>query len=185
MNTGRLRWMLGMAALMALASMGAHVQAEPEQAAAPGNPVLVLETVKGTIEIELFPKEAPKTVEHVLGLVKKNFYRGQRFHRAEGSVVQIGDPASRNMTRKAWWGRTNEGPAVGVAEFSKRLTNTRGAVGMAHAGSAEYARTQFYILKRANPELDGKHAVFGRVISGMAVVDKLEVADMLKTATLK
>ncbi|GMV20176.1 MAG: peptidylprolyl isomerase [Vicinamibacterales bacterium] len=184
MKTGHLRWVMGMVAVATLVALGSALRAEPQQAAA-GNPILVLETAKGTIEIELFPKEAPKTVEHIVTLVKKNFYRGQRFHRAEGSVVQIGDPASRNMTRKAWWGRSNEGPAVGVAEFSKRLTNTRGAVGMAHAGSAEYARTQFYILKRANPELDGKHAVFGRVISGLAVLDKLEVADMLKTATIR
>lgn len=184
MKTGHLRWVMGMVAVGTLVALGSALRAEPQQAAS-GNPILVLETAKGTIEIELFPKEAPKTVEHIVTLVKKNFYRGQRFHRAEGSVVQIGDPASRNMTRKAWWGRSNEGPAVGVAEFSKRLTNTRGAVGMAHAGSAEYARTQFYILKRANPELDGKHAVFGRVISGLAVLDKLEVADMLKTATIR
>lgn len=181
----RLVWGTVVCAL-ALLAVGTQAATEAQaRGTAEPNPVLVLETSKGTIEIELFPREAPKTVEHIMALVKRNFYRGQRFHRAEKTVVQIGDPASRDMTRQAWWGRTNTGEPIGVAEFSKRATHVRGAVGMAHAGEAKYATTQFYILKQAVPEFDGKYTVFGRVRSGLAVVDALQVADILKAATIK
>src|SRR4051794_18755474 len=66
--------------------------------------ILVLETARGTIEIETYPEEAPKTVARVVELVKKNFYNGQRFHRAEPNfVIQVGDPVSRDVSREAWW----------------------------------------------------------------------------------
>src|SRR5215207_11361474 len=79
--------------------------------AAKAVPVIVLDTAKGTIEIETFPDDAPKTVEHIVELVKKNFYNGQRFHRAEENfLVQVGDPTSRDMSKEGWWGR---GPGSG------------------------------------------------------------------------
>ena len=62
---------------------------------------MVIETAKGTIEIQLFQSEAPKSVDHIIALVNKNFYRSQRFHRVESSVVQFGDPQSRDMTKQA------------------------------------------------------------------------------------
>src|SRR3954453_11604496 len=84
----------------------APAAATPATAKAGPAPVIVLETAKGTIEIETFPEDAPKTVEHIVGLVKKNFYNGMRFHRAEENfLVQVGDPQSRDMSREAWWGR--------------------------------------------------------------------------------
>jgi peptidylprolyl isomerase len=61
----------------------------------------------------------------------------------------------------------------------------RGAVGLAHSGNPAGADSQFYIMKGASPSLDGKHAVIGQVVSGMAVVDKIAVPDMIKNATLK
>jgi cyclophilin family peptidyl-prolyl cis-trans isomerase len=172
-------------ALLVLLPGGATSRAEQARGAAPPNPVLVLETVKGTIEIELLRQDAPKTVEYITGLVKKGFYRGLRFHRAERTLVQIGDPNSRNVTRRNMWGQTGSTPTVGVLEASRRQSHTRGAVGLAHSGNAEYASSQFYIMKVPSPSLDGKYTVFGRVRSGMDVVDKLAFEDVLKLATLK
>ncbi|MBM3751601.1 MAG: peptidylprolyl isomerase [Acidimicrobiia bacterium] len=149
------------------------------------NPVLVLETARGTIEIELFRQDAPKSVEYIITLVNKNFYRGQRFHRSERTLVQIGDPNSRNVTRRNLWGQTGATPTVGLLEASKRLSHTRGAVGLAHAGRPEAASSQFYIMKTASPSLDGQYTIIGRVISGMAVVDAIKFEDVLKLATIR
>src|SRR5260221_605215 len=149
-------------------------------------PIIVLETAKGTIELETYPEEAPKTVARIVELVKKNFYNGQRFHRAEPNfVVQIGDPLSRDMTRSEWWGRQGSGKPIGVAEITKKRKNGIGAVGMGHAGAAKDADSQFYITRRIAPELDGKYTVFGKVLKGMDVVNKIQKGDVLKRAYLK
>ena len=149
--------------------------------------IIVLETVKGVIEIETYPEEAPKTVATVLGLIKKNFYNGQRFHRSEPRfLVQIGDPRSRNPQDVDWWGRSGSGKPIGVSEITKKRRNIRGAVGMAYSGSdPKMAESQFYILRRNDPTLDARYAVFGAVIKGMDVVDKLEKGDMLKRASVR
>src|SRR4029450_4734715 len=117
------------------------------QEPSPGaGPVIVLETAKGTIEIETYPDEAPKSVAYMLALVKKGFYNGQRFHRAEpGFVIQIGEPQPRDMTKQADWGRGNSGTPVGVVEITKKRKHGPGAVGLAHSGSAKDAAGQFYI----------------------------------------
>ena len=158
------------------------------QQKSPGaGPVVVLETAKGTIEIETYPEEAPKTVARVVELVKKNFYNGLRFHRAEPNfLVQVGDPVSRDVSRESWWGRQGSGKAIGVAEITKKRKHTIGAVSMAHPGSdPTTADSQFFILKRAAPELDGHYTVFGHVLKGQDVVAKLQRGDVLKRAYLK
>jgi cyclophilin family peptidyl-prolyl cis-trans isomerase len=150
-------------------------------------PVIVLETEKGIIEFETYPEEAPKTVEAIVGLVKRHFYRGMRFHRAEPNfLIQIGDPQSRNMLMIEWWGRSGSGKPIGVAEITKKRRHVRGAVAMAYAGSdPRDAESQFYILLKAAPELNAKYTVFGKVIKGMEVADKIERSDMLKRAYVK
>lgn len=148
-------------------------------------PTIVLETVKGTIEIETYPDAAPKTVARILELVKKNFYNGQRFHRVEKHLVQVGDPTSRDMSKQDYWGRRGSGTAIGAAEISKTRRHVAGAVAMAHAGAPQFADSQFYITRRAVPELDGKYTVFGRVTKGLDVVNKLEKTDILKKASVK
>ena len=157
------------------------------QTKSPGaGPVIVLETAKGTIEFETYPEEAPKTVERVLELVKKGFYNGHRFHRAEPNfLVQVGDPTSRDVSRESWWGRAGSGKPIGVAEITKKRRHVRGAVAMAHTGNPSQADSQFYILLQARPGLDGKYTVFGRVLTGMDVVDKLKRGDVLKKVSLK
>ena len=160
--------------------------AEPQTKSPGAGPVIVLETAKGTIEFETYPDEAPKTVAAIVALVKKNFYNGQRFHRAEPKfLVQVGDPVSRDVSRESWWGRQGSGKPIGVSEITKKRRNLRGAVAMAHSGNPALADSQFYILMRAAPELDGKFVVFGRVLSGMDVVERLKRADVLKKASVK
>lgn len=137
-------------------------------------PVIVIDTAKGTIQIETYPTEAPKTVEHVLALVRRNFYNGLRIHRVEsGFVVQFGDPQSRDLAKRALWGTMGSGRPVGAAEMDPSRRHRLGTVSMAHAGDPAKADAQIYIMLRAAPTLDGKYAAFGQVIAGMDVVQKL------------
>jgi cyclophilin family peptidyl-prolyl cis-trans isomerase len=145
-----------------------------------------VQTEKGTFEFETYPNEAPKTVAHVLELVKRRFYNGQRVLRVDaGFVVQMGDPATRDMTKMKSWGQGGSGKAIGVAEISKKRTHVRGAVAMAHGGDATKADSQFYIALAPQHRLDPDFTVFGRVISGMDVVGKLAVADRIVRVTVR
>ncbi len=181
--------------LVLLCALGIIAQTSPVgpptagKTSAGAGPVVVIETSRGVIEFETYPEDAPKTVDHILSLVNRRFYNGQRIHRAEaGFVIQMGDPQTRDMTKKAMWGRgaaSGSGRPIGVAEISKRRTHARGAVGMAHAGDPTQADSQFYITRRATPQLNGRYAVFGQVISGMDVVDATEVGDVIKRMYVK
>ena len=169
------------AALLLLPAAAAAQQKSPG-----AGPIVVLETAKGVIEIETYPEEAPKTVANFLGLVKRGFYNGLRFHRAEANfVIQIGDPQTRDMSKQASWGSGSSGKPIGVAEITKKRSHGPGAVGMGHSGVAKDASSQFYITLRAAPSLDGRYAVFGRVISGMDVAAKIQKSDVLKRASVK
>ncbi len=152
-------------------------------------PVIVFETSKGTFEVETYPNEAPKTVAQILGLVKRNFYNGQRVHRvAPNFVVQFGDPQTRDMTKQAMWGKgpgAGSGKKIGAAEMHKNRGHKLGSVAMAHAGNPAQADSQIYITLRPTPQLDKGYTVFGQVISGMDVVQKIEVGDVIKRATVK
>src|SRR3982750_3156965 len=122
------------AALLVLVAL-AVVSVAAQQKSPGAGPILVLEPVKGTIEKEKYPEAAPKTVARILELVKKNFYNGQRFHRAEPNfVIQIGDPVSRDVSRQAWWGRQSSGQPIGVAEITKKRRLVLGAVAMGYPG---------------------------------------------------
>jgi cyclophilin family peptidyl-prolyl cis-trans isomerase len=175
--------MVSVALLTAPAALGQRAQSTLAPAAA-SSPVIVIDTVKGSIQVQLFRSEAPKSVDHVLDLVKRSFYRSQRIHRVVSTLVQFGDPQSRDMTKQASWGTGSSFRPIGVAEISKRK-HVRGTVGLAHAGNATLADSQIYIMKTASPALDGKHAIIGQVISGMPVVDKLERTDLIKLVTVK
>jgi cyclophilin family peptidyl-prolyl cis-trans isomerase len=147
-------------------------------------PVAVFETVKGAFEIEFFPADAPKSVAHLTRLVDRAFYRGQRIHRVTASLVQFGDPQSRNMTLRDHWGRQGSGTPIGAAEISKR-SHTRGMVALAHSGNPAYADSQIFILKANVPAYNGQYTIVGRVVRGMDVVDKLQVPDMIKMSSIK
>jgi peptidyl-prolyl cis-trans isomerase B (cyclophilin B) len=152
-------------------------------------PVVVLETSKGTIEFETYPNEAPKTVAQILALVKRNFYNGIRVHRVvRNFVVQFGDPQTRDMTKKDRWGAgpaAGSGKPIGVGEPHKNRPHKLGSVAMAHAGNIAGADSQMYITLRPTTELNGKYTVFGQVISGMDVVQKIEEGDVIKKASVK
>ncbi len=142
--------------------------------------------MKGSFEIETYPNEAPKTVEHILALVKRNFYNGLRIHRYEpGFVVQWGDPQTRDMTKKDLWGTGGSGKAIGVSEVSPKRPHQTGAVAAAYAGDPRMADSQIYIVLSPQPQLNRGYTVWGQVISGMNVVTQLRVPDVIRRATIK
>jgi len=164
----------------------AAAAAKPGQTSPGAGPVVVVETEKGTFEFETYPNEAPKTVAHILGLINKRFYNGQRVHRVvPGFVIQMGDPQTRDMTKQASWGNGGSGTTVGVAEISKTRTHVRGAVAMAHAGDAAKADSQFYVTLADQHRLNADYTVFGKVISGMDVVLKIVQTDRIVRVTVR
>jgi cyclophilin family peptidyl-prolyl cis-trans isomerase len=158
---------------------------EPNRATPPpaAAPVIVVETSRGDFSIVTFPEEAPRTVRHVVDLVRRGFYDGHRVHRAiPGFVVQWGDPRSRDLSKEPVWGRgaaAGSGTPVGVAEVNRRRTHVRGAVGLSHAGNPTKAESQLYVTLAERPELNGYYVVFGRVTAGMDVVDRIEMGDLI------
>jgi peptidyl-prolyl cis-trans isomerase B (cyclophilin B) len=152
-------------------------------------PVIVVETSKGTFSFETYPSEAPTTVAHVVELVKRGFYDGQRFHRAvPGFVIQWGDPQSQDMTKEADWGRgaaASSGKPIGVAEITSRWKHTRGSVAMAHAGDPRFADSQMYVTLANRPDLNGKYAVFGHVISGADIPETIQKGDVINKMYVK
>jgi cyclophilin family peptidyl-prolyl cis-trans isomerase len=176
-------------ALLIAGSLVAAGGVVPAPQTSPGaGPVIVLETAKGNIEFETYPEEAPKTVGQIVALVKRNFYNGQRFHRVEAGLglVQVGDPQTRNMLLREMWGRASSGKPIGAAEITKKRRHVRGAVAMAYPGTdPKSADSQFFIDLKPHPEWDGKYVVFGRVIKGMEVVDKIQVADVVRKASVR
>jgi cyclophilin family peptidyl-prolyl cis-trans isomerase len=152
-------------------------------------PTIVVETARGTFEFETYPDDAPKSVEHIVALAKRGFYNGQRVQRVvPGFIVQFGDPQTRDMTKREWWGRgdfAGSGKAIGIAEISKKHLHVKGAVALAHPGNAADADSQIYVALAAQPKLNGKYAVIGRVTSGMDVASSLQVADIIKKVYVK
>jgi cyclophilin family peptidyl-prolyl cis-trans isomerase len=148
-----------------------------------GTPVVVVETAKGSFEIEMFPEDAPKSVAHVVDLVKRGFYDGQRVHRAlPGFIVQWGDPRSRDLAQESDWGRgaaASSGTPIGAIELSKKQKHVRGAVALAHPGNPAQADSQIYVTLGDRPELNGRYTVVGRVIGGDEVPARLERGDLI------
>jgi cyclophilin family peptidyl-prolyl cis-trans isomerase len=123
------------------------------------------ETSMGNFTIELFEEQVPKTVGNFVQLAEKNFYDGVVFHRViDGFMIQGGDPT----------GTGRGGPGYQFAdEFHPQLKhNTPGILSMANAGPNTNG-SQFFITLAPTPHLDGRHAVFGKVIEGMDVVQKI------------
>ena len=139
------------------------------QANAAGNPKATIETDQGTIVIELYKDKAPKTVENFVTLANKGFYNGIIFHRViPGFMIQTGDPT----------GTGRGGPGYTFAdEFGPGLKHTgAGILSMANAGPNTNG-SQFFITLAATPWLDGKHAIFGKVVEGQSVVEAIASVD--------
>jgi cyclophilin family peptidyl-prolyl cis-trans isomerase len=127
-----------------------------------------METNKGTIEIELFDEDAPKTVENFSKLARDGFYDGVIFHRViPDFMIQGGDPT----------GTGSGGPGYQFEDEFNNQKVVRGALAMANAGPNTNGSQFFVVTAEACPWLDGKHTVFGRVTSGMDVVDAIEQVD--------
>src|SRR5262245_29506001 len=146
-------------ALLALTAAG---DSQPAQA-----PVLVVETERGAFALQTFPGDAPKTVAHVIELVRAGFYDGLRIHRSvPGFVVQFGDPQTRDVSTRSRWGRgsgASSGSPVGVSEITKKRKHLVGSVGIAHMGDPARADSQIYVTLSARPDLDGQYTGFGQV----------------------
>jgi peptidylprolyl isomerase len=148
-----------------------------------GGPVIVVETPTGAFAFETYPNEAPKTVAHVVQLVRNGFYDGQRVHRAiPGFVVQWGDPQSRSVEKTADWGRgdaASSGTPIGVSEISRKRLHAKGAVGIAHFGDPATADSQIYVTLADRPDLNGKYTVFGRIVAGAEVPARIQKGDVI------
>jgi len=152
--------------------------AKPKAAAAPssGGNMLVIETTYGTIEAELYPKDAPKTVARIKELAAKGFYNGLKFHRViPGFVVQGGDPKGD--------GTGGSGQKL-QAEFNSHK-HVEGTLAMARAMDPNSADSQFYISLGIHPHLDNQYTVFGQVTKGMDAVKKIKVGDAMTKVTVK
>jgi len=177
----------GQASTSKPAQTGAKPAAPAASTRSPGGgPVIVFDTAKGSFEIETYPNEAPKTVALILELVKRNYYNGLRVHRYEpGMLVQWGDPQTRDMTKKPDWGTRGSGNPVGVSEVSPKRPHRAGAVGAAWARDPRSFDGQIYVVFAPQPQLNSRYTVWGQVISGLDVVEKLRIPDVIKRATVK
>lgn len=131
-----------------------------------------IETSKGTIELELYPEYAPKTVNNFVFLSKEGFYNGVIFHRVISNfVIQGGDPT----------GTGRGGPGYNFEDEVKDnpLIHERGVISMANAGPNTNG-SQFFITHLPQPHLDGNHTVFGKVIQGLEVVDTIQEGDKME-----
>ncbi len=146
---------------------------------APGNPVAVISTSMGDITVELFKDKAPVSVANFLQYVADDFYTGTIFHRVERGFVVQGGGYTPELVRK------NTRPPI-QNEATNGLRNTRGTLAMARTQSLRSATSEFYFNLASNSILDHRgytpsefgYAVFGRVLSGMDVVDKMGAVDV-------
>lgn len=170
----------GLAVVLPL--LGIAFGAHPAKAA---NPEVALHFAhKGTVIMELFPQKAPKTVAHILDLVRKKFYNGIKVHRVEPNfVVQLGDPETKGLSPSQFQAHAigTHGSGTSVP-LEANLPNDRGTVGLARTQDPNSGDSQFYFNLSNNNFLDGKYCVFGKVVSGMNVVDHLQPGDVLTSA---
>lgn len=139
------------------------------------NPVVTIEMENGDkIKAELYPETAPNTVNNFLSLIQDGYYNGLIFHRViNGFMIQGGCPEGSGMG----------GPGYSIkGEFSENgfennLKHTEGVLSMARSMMPDSAGSQFFIMHKASPHLDGQYAAFGKVIEGMDVVNKIATAN--------
>jgi peptidyl-prolyl cis-trans isomerase B (cyclophilin B) len=185
MRTRRTVWWTASAAVLLAAAFVAGCDETADKPSVPsmekGKPVteplpqVTLQTEKGAIVLELAEDDAPNTVANFIGLAEKGYYDGLVFHRViPDFMIQGGCPD----------GNGRGGPGYVVAdEISPNLRHTRGVISMANAGP-NTGGSQFFITHVPCPHLDGKHAIFGKVTSGMEVVDTIRKGDKITRVTV-
>ena len=151
------------------------------------HPIVVLETDKGSIEMELYPDVAPKTVANFIKLIEMGFYSGLIFHRyVENFVIQGGDPNGDGSGGPGW---TIPGEFQNPKLRAKMPRHRKGVVAMARANDPDSAGSQFYICLDAKSSryfsLNGQYTTFGNVIAGMDVVDQLRKGDVINSIRIK
>jgi len=152
---------------------------------------------KGVIELELYPRAAPKTVAHFTDLAKRKFYDGILFHRVVPDfVAQAGDPASKKLTAQdvaskddhqgGTEGLGSGGSGTNIPFESNPLKNEPGTLAMALSGPrSDTGDSQFFINLKHNESLDGDYCVFGKVKSGIDVVKSIRRGDKIESITVK
>jgi cyclophilin family peptidyl-prolyl cis-trans isomerase len=136
--------------------------------------------------IQLFPQVAPKTVANFVSLANSGFYNNLVWHRiVAGFVIQTGDPNTKGAVNssRANWG-LGDGPNSVPLEASSSYTNNVGYVALAHSSSSTSGSSQFYINLADNSDLNGQYTVFGKVVSGMNVVDAIGGLPVYTTSAL-
>ncbi|MGC2310878.1 MAG: peptidylprolyl isomerase [Candidatus Babeliaceae bacterium] len=135
------------------------------------DPIVVIQTNQGDIEVRLFPAVAPKTVENFIGLTRKKYYENTIFHRIiPGFMIQGGDPLGNGTGGKSIWGTAFKDEFDAKVTFDKPFL-----LAMANAGPNTNG-SQFFITTIPTPWLNNKHTIFGEVINGKDVVKRIESA---------
>ncbi|GMV51036.1 MAG: peptidylprolyl isomerase [Nitrospira sp. OLB3] len=173
------RWLgvvAGTGLFMASGLSGVGFAADPEAVGRPlvdaKNVRAIIKTKFGEMEIKFFPDVAPKHVDNFIQLAKSGFYNGTIFHRViPGFMIQGGDPNTKDSLKKGAYGQGGPGHNV-KAEFSD-LAHKRGMVSMARAQDPDSAGSQFFIVVEDSRFLDRKYTIFGEVVKGIGVADKI------------
>ena len=154
--------------LLAAAAFFSNLSAKEHKMSAK-NPIVCLETTQGTIEIKLFPSVAPKACENFITLVNNNYYNGLIFHRVIKSfMIQGGDPTGTGMGGASCWNKPFADEVRADVAFNKV-----GLLAMANSGPGTNG-SQFFITTAKTPWLNMHHTIFGEVVKGYNVVEKLE-----------
>ena len=135
---------------------------------------VIIRTQEGSFMIELFPEDAPKHVEHFLKLVESNYYQGTIFHRIiPGFMIQGGDPNTKNPELdRSMWGQGR--PDYNIDNEFNTINHVRGIVSMARGQNIDSAGSQFFIVHKDSPHLDGQYTAFGKLIPGTYSFDNLD-----------
>jgi len=139
--------------------------------------IVVMETSMGTIEIELYRNDAPRTVDNFVKLAEQKYFDGIKFHRiAKGFVIQGGDPTGTGAGGKSIYGKEFE-DELNPAAQSFKTGYVRGTLAMANRGPNTNT-SQFFIMLQDAPRLPKAYTIFGRVVSGMDVVDRIGAVEI-------
>ena len=138
------------------------------------NKAVLITMNDGTLMIELFPEDAPNTVDNFLKLVESGYYDGMIFHRiVPGFVIQTGDPNTKDLeVDRSLWG--TGGPGYSIDEEFNTLQHDRGMVSMARSHDVDSAGSQFFIVQKDSDFLDAKYTVFGRLVPGTHSIAALD-----------
>ena len=160
-------------AVLAARADDAKTNSAPAQAApSSAKDVAIIKTSLGTMVLEFYPDVAPHHVENFEKLARKGFYDGQCFHRViKGFMIQGGDPNTKDESKQGEWGMGGPGYTIN-AEFNSKH-HDRGTLSMARTPDPNSAGSQFFICHGDCGQLDGQYTVFGHLIKGYDVLDKI------------